>query len=362
MTGPEAGDGPRQFPCAKCGADVEFVPAVGLKCPFCGHEGGYPQSADQCIEELDFESYLARSSRGFEVPGQREIKCTQCGGISEIAGEVASLRCAFCGIPMVVEDRPSDDVVRPEAVVPFQVDLPACRAAFEKWVASLWFAPGELKRLKETDRLVGVYRPYWTFDSQTHSFYTGSRGEHYWDTEWYTTTVNGRSVRRSRTVRKTRWYPASGQVAHFFDDILVLGGRPLEWSSDYDLSGLEPYDPGFLAGWQAEKYSIDPEGAWPSARGEIDRGIEDLVRRDIGGDEQRIHEVRTSYNAVRFKHVLLPVWVATYHYRGKAYRFQVNGQTGAVHGQRPWSFWKISFLVLGILAAIGGLVALLASK
>ena len=48
---------------------------------------------------------------------------------------------------------------------------------------------------------------------------------------------------------------------------------------------------------------------------------------------------------------LLPIWMAAYKYNGKSYRFLVNGQTGEVQGERPWSIWKIAFAVI-IVAAI----------
>jgi hypothetical protein len=85
------------------------------------------------------------------------------------------------------------------------------------------------------------------------------------------------------------------------------------------------------------------------------------VRFDIGGDHQQIHEIDTDVSDVTFKHILLPVWLAAYKYRGETYRFVVNGRTGRVQGERPWSAWKIAFAVLiGALVAgaIGYVVAL----
>jgi hypothetical protein len=70
------------------------------------------------------------------------------------------------------------------------------------------------------------------------------------------------------------------------------------------------------------------------------------VRRDIGGDEQRVHDIDTDWSDETFKHILLPVWMAAYKYNGKSYRFLVNGQTGEVQGERPWSIWKIAFAVI----------------
>ena len=80
------------------------------------------------------------------------------------------------------------------------------------------------------------------------------------------------------------------------------------------------------------------------------------VRRDIGGDEQRVHKVDTDWSAETFKHLLLPIWMAAYKYNGKSYRFLVNGQTGEVQGERPWSVWKIAFAVIIVgLLILGGL-------
>ena len=76
------------------------------------------------------------------------------------------------------------------------------------------------------------------------------------------------------------------------------------------------------------------------------------VRFDIGGDEQRTHEVDTAVSDVTFKHILLPVWLAAYKYRGKSYRFVMNGLTGRVPGERPYLFWEIFFaVVFGLLIA-----------
>jgi len=58
---------------------------------------------------------------------------------------------------------------------------------------------------------------------------------------------------------------------------------------------------------------------------------------------------------VTFKHILLPVWLAAYKYRGKTYRFVVNGRTGAVKGERPWSWVKITIAVL-LGAIVAGII------
>ena len=122
----------------------------------------------------------------------------------------------------------------------------------------------------------------------------------------------------------------------------------------WDLSALEPYRPEFLAGFRAEGYQVQLAEGFTEARHYMDRMIERDVKFDIGGDRQRIHNIDTDISAITFKHVLLPVWLAAYKYRGKSYRFVVNGRTGRVQGERPWSVWKITFaVVLGLIVAAG---------
>jgi hypothetical protein len=77
------------------------------------------------------------------------------------------------------------------------------------------------------------------------------------------------------------------------------------------------------------------------------------VRRDIGGDTQQVNSLHVKLTEETFKHILLPVYISTYKFKGKRYNFFVNGQSGTIWGERPYSFWKIFFFVLSILCVIG---------
>ncbi|HWW75316.1 MAG TPA: hypothetical protein VNZ44_07970, partial [Pyrinomonadaceae bacterium] len=76
------------------------------------------------------------------------------------------------------------------------------------------------------------------------------------------------------------------------------------------------------------------------------------VHRDIGGDEQRVTRVSTRYSAVTFKHLLLPVYVGAYRFNDKVYQLVVNGRTGEVQGDRPYSFWKIFLFALAVVVVL----------
>lgn len=351
----------KQFECGQCGASLEFTPGTdSLACPYCGFEN--PIAAiDDTIEELDYHQALTNAMAGEAVEERLEVKCGSCGASATLDPNVAADECPFCGTP-VVKTGTSTRILKPKALLPFKIKREEARTAFRDWIGGLWFAPNALKkRGKQSERLQGVYMPYWTYDCNTASRYTGQRGEHYWDTVTRTVTVNGKTERRQERVRKTRWYPASGRVRNSFDDVLVLASESLprkktDALEPWDLRNLEPYQDSYLSGFKAESYRVTLDSGFEQAKYKMDPVIRATICRDIGGDEQRILNVTTQYRDISFKHVLLPIWISAYRYQEKIYRFMVNGRTGEVQGERPWSWIKITFAVL-VGAAIAGAIA-----
>lgn len=143
-----------------------------------------------------------------------------------------------------------------------------------------------------------------------------------------------REVERSRTVTKTRWTPAAGTVSRFFDDVLVLASQSLpqkvtEGLEPWDLAHLTPYQEDYLSGFRSEMYQVELGDGFERARAIMAPIIHRDIERNIGGDHQRIHAADTRYDAICFKHILLPVWLAAFRFGDKIYRFVVNGRTGS---------------------------------
>jgi len=351
----------KSFKCQKCGAKMQFVPGSdSQECPYCGHENPIPKSEED-IEELDFASVLAQQSEAEQTDERLTLKCGNCGAEATTDPNVTSQACPFCG-SHIVATASSTRQIKPKSLLPFKVTLQESRAAFKRWLSGLWFAPNELKRgAARADKLAGMYVPYWTYDCDTTSFYRGQRGEHYWETQHYTTRENGKTVHKTRRVRKTRWYPASGTVWNSFDDVLVLAsdslpGKYTERLEPWDLPNLVPYSDEYLSGFRAESYQVDLAEGFQRAQEPIDAAINQSIRRDIGGDEQRISHVKTRHDHITFKHILLPIWISAYRYRDRTYRFLINGRTGEVQGERPWSWVKILLAAAGVAAAIGAAI------
>ncbi len=353
---PEVTAQDHRFPCAQCGAGYRFDPDQSrLICDHCGHSEEIAQNGpwQATIRELDFNAAIKGELDQFEIEETRVISCTNCGAQVEFDETTHAAECPFCATP-VVTDTGTHRHIKPKAVLPFAVEERAARKAMTDWLGRLWFAPNGLQDYaRKGRRMQGIYVPYWTFDADTKSSYRGERGTVYYETR----TVMRDGKREQVRVAKVRWRPASGRVARFFDDVLVLASRTLPKSytdalEPWDLGALEPYRPEFLAGFRAEGYQVDLADGLNEARAHMDQIIARDVRFDIGGDRQRIHDIDTAVRDVTFKHILLPVWLAAYKYRGKTYRFVVNGRTGRVQGERPWSAAKIAFAVL-----LGALIA-----
>lgn len=357
--GAPAAKGERQV-CQNCKGNLAWDPDAGaMRCASCG-ELARPdgESVAEGVVEHDLEAGLARGHKTWDLPTQaREVTCNECGATVEFPDGTAATSCSFCGSPQVLARSARRELIQPESVVPFGVARADAEAQFKTWISKLWFRPSDLKAKAQIAELRGVYVPYWTFDCRVDSSWTAEAGYYYYVTVTRTVTVNGRTEQRQVQERRIRWEPASGRRADAWDDHLVCAskGLPDDLARDvanFQTGALKPYDAGFLQGFLAESYAVDLRGAWDVAAGEIKDEQTRRCARDVPGDTHRFLRARHQISQTTFKHVLLPVWVAAFRYKEKAFRFLVNGQTGKVAGHAPWSWFKILLAVLLGLGAI----------
>ena len=359
-----------RFPCETCGSDLRYAPGTDhLICDHCGATSEILSQSTwrgQSLRELDFRTAVADDLPEAEIEETRVLSCDNCGAQVEFQPDNHAAECPFCATP-VVTDTGTHRHIKPRGVLPFALREDDARDAMNNWLGRLWFAPNGLQKFaRKGRRLQGIYVPYWTYDADTKTRYSGERGTVYYETRKVRVKVDGQTRTRTEKVAKVRWRRVSGRVARFFDDVLVLGSKSLpkehtDALGPWDLSTLETYQPEYLAGFRAEGYTVPLEEGYAAASKIMDRMILRDVKFDIGGDRQRVHSIDTDVGQITFKHVLLPIWLAAYKYRGKTYRFVVNGQTGSVRGQRPWSIFKITLAVIaGLILAgiIGYLIAI----
>jgi predicted RNA-binding Zn-ribbon protein involved in translation (DUF1610 family)/ribosomal protein S27E len=348
------------YPCSSCGADLLFEPRDGfLTCPYCGHKEPIPESTER-VEEQSFEQHMHIRPEQMSnlAVNALEVQCQSCGAKSIFTPPQVAGRCEFCGVQIVAQPKSADPIVTPGGLLPFCITQQQASSSLRQWLSSRWFAPNDLKRFAQPEAIQGVYLPFWTYDTNTTTDYEGQRGEYYYVTEtYYERDSQGNQVQRTRQVRHTNWYFASGTVTGSFDDVLIpatlsLPANRLTELEPWDLPELRPYEPAFLSGFKAQRYQVDLEQGFERMKEVIASAIQNAVRNDIGGDEQRIDSLSTTYSEITFKHLLLPVYAGAYRYNGKLFQILVNGRTGEIQGERPYSVWKIALLVVTILIVV----------
>ena len=356
-----------KFPCPSCGSQMDFDAAKGfLACAYCGHTMDVPTTADD-IREYDLEKALrdavAKPSETGYGGQKRSIKCKSCGGVNTVDANVVSTECPFCGSNQIVPQDQVAQVIKPESLLPFQVDQAKAIALFRTWLGSGFFRPNPVKKIAQEAqaKIQGIYLPFWTFDAFTSSWWQAEAGHYYYTTEMvWVTDQKGQRVQQNRQVQHIRWEPASGFLPLFLDDVLVPAGGQVDKAMiqnlyPFDTKALVPYKPEYLAGWGAEAYSVDLKQAWTSGQAIMKSQIEQACAARVPGDTHRNLRVNTAFSKMTYKHVLFPVWIASYRYSDKVYHFLVNGQTGEVQGQAPISWIKVMlviFIVIVVMVAI----------
>jgi ribosomal protein S27E len=357
-----------KFSCPACGAEAVWNPAKkALVCNFCGTTSpanveltGF--STTETIVEHDLATALRAipdDARGWQAE-KTQVRCQSCQAISVFDPARVGQRCDFCGSSALVPYEEVKAAFRPESLLEFKLPEAQVRDAIHRWLDGRWFAPNALKTRASTDTVKGLYIPYWTFDAHVDAAWTADSGYYYYETETFT---NSKGETETREVQHTRWAPSSGALAHFFDDELVGASRGVQPDllasiEPFPTKELKPYHPGFLSGWVVERYQIDLLAAARTARERMDRELERLCAAQVPGDTHRNLQVDANYTGQTFKHILVPVWLLTYDFYGKAFQVVINGYTGQVAGRYPKSWIKITLTVVGVIIAVGVLLAL----
>ena len=338
--------------CDACGGTMDFNPKKGnLICPYCGTEKEIKVENPEFIaKELDFDAAEADGQGSCDWgTATKTIICKSCGAqtvydVNQIANE-----CPYCGSNQVMEAG-SDAVMAPGGVVLFKLDAKAASDRFRRWIGGKFFCPKLAKDSAKPKAFKGMYVPFWTFDSQTHSQYSGQYGKN--------RVVRGHD---GKMVTKTTWYSTRGQLSYPIDDILVCASARqneamLKAVEPYNTKDVAEYKPEYMAGFMAERYTVKMKDAWETARdkiAQIVRGeIHQKICRETGADQIGNIHIQTVHRNVTYKYLLLPVWISSFQYNGKIYHFMVNGQTGRVSGQTPVSAAKAAITVIAVIVIL----------
>ena len=336
--------------CPSCGGKMSFDPKTGkLHCPHCETDVDIAEDPDFVAQELDFNKAEDAAPTNWGVD-TKVVKCPSCGAQTIYDSTQISGTCPYCGANQVMDAQDQAKIMAPGGVIPFKVDQKTAAEKFKKWISGKFFCPGKAKQQAHADKFQGMYVPYWTFDADTRSNYTGEYG-----IDRKVDDGDGKSH------TETDWHRTAGVYEESFDDMLECASERMNDGlmrsvSDFDTKQVKEYKSEYMAGFGAERYTIKMKAAWEKAKARmqsiIRSNIESKIRRQYNADHVQHVNAVTSFKNITYKYILAPVWISSFQFEGKTYRFMVNGETGKICGSTPVSKLKVILTIAVVIAVI----------
>ena len=356
-------DEAKSYACPNCGANVNYdISAGGIACEYCGYVA--PVKAVKLGQSADeFEFTLETISQSLHGWGTKRqiLQCESCGGKLSIPDGTISTSCPFCSSNKVNLLTSPEESLRPRFLIPFKITLEKIHPLATAWLGKGWFHPSELAAKTIIRRFKGVYLPFWTFDTKVDANWRAQVG--------YEKTERHYNAREKRRETRTRivWRWQNGDVQLNIDDFLVIGSHRnhinhhiLEKLYPYDMQSLVAYEPDYLAGWHAQAYQTTLTEAWNIGKSAIRANARKACYHNIPSHHVRNFSMSADFADESWRYILLPVYLSSYKYEEKIYQVMINGQSGAIAGQKPVAWWKIWLAIAALLApsVILGLIGL----
>jgi len=342
----------QEYKCPCCGGAIGFDSGIQkMKCPYCDTEfemealAAYDSELNN--EQEDALQWDHASTESWQDGDNiRSFVCKSCGG--EIIGDenTAATACPYCGNPVVMMDR-FTGALKPNCVIPFQLDKNAAIAALKKHYEDKRLLPKVFKDENHLQEIQGIYVPVWLFDAQADADvrYKATQVRNWSDSRYDYTQTSYFALARSGRLSFS-CIPVDGSTK--MDDAMMEAIEP------YDISQAVDFQTAYLAGYLADKYDVDAEESITRANERIKKSTEDAFAATAMGYTSVIPEfssVRLSQGQTRY--ALYPVWLLNTKWNGKQYTFAMNGQTGKLVGDLPMDQAAYHKWFSGIAAAVG---------
>lgn len=350
-----------EYKCPACGGALNFDSSVQkMKCPYCDTEFEVAalQELDEVLKQEQPSSYTWDSQpqsqwSAEETENLRSFVCQSCGG--EIVGDqnTAATNCPYCDNPVVMAGQFRGDL-RPDLVLPFQLDKKQAKEALAAHLSKKPLLPKLFKSQNRIEAIQGIYVPFWLFDTDVDANirYHATRVHHWSDSNYNYTRTSHYSLLRSGTIG--------------FDNVPVDGSTKMldalmESIEPYDLTKGVDFQTAYLAGYLADKFDVTAEACKNRANDRIRTSTEAAFAATTAGYASVFPEhTNIQLKDGRVRYALLPVWMLTTRYGENLYTFAMNGQTGKMVGNLPIDWKRFAAYLLSIGFGSGALIAAIA--
>ncbi|MBR2409274.1 MAG: hypothetical protein IKB07_10030 [Lachnospiraceae bacterium] len=338
------------FKCPQCGGGMEYDSELGkLQCRSCGFE----QAVEDAPEIEEDDSVSVEPFDGGSIPDEAEFSneteeketslygeeqeffCNSCGAAIVTEPEVSATHCPYCGSAVAFGERLQGKLA-PDKVIPFTVSKEEAKAGFRKWAKNGLLTPKDFMTEKRLGEITGIYVPFWLYDMHVNA-------------EADCSCTKKRSFRRGDyIIHETKHYHVYRRANLNYkkvpaDASVKLDDTMMDLLEPYDYRRLRKFEPGYLAGFQAEKYGVDADGLLMRIKNRVSEYAQSYIKSTIKGYSTTTYN---SQNIMEEKqqeyYTLLPVWLLKYEYKGESKIYAMNGQTGKVVGKPPISGARVA--------------------
>jgi len=340
------------YKCPSCNAYIHFSPETqGWNCEYCGSKF----SLEDLKKNTDkFEKQEIKKEKSVDKNLEKEFgidmdmyHCSNCGANIIADTNTSATFCVYCKNTAIIKER-LVGAYAPSQIIPFKNVKADAVKAFEKLCKGKILMPKEFADPKNIKEIEGIYIPFWLFDCTTSGHIEGTANK-------VTTWKSG-----SYMYTKTDTYKVKRGGEYSFIKIPVDGSTKFENDvmnsiEPYDYNGLLDFSHSYLSGFLSEKYDVEKDDAYKISEQRAHETLyEQLNNQIIGYSTKVITNKSASAQLNNSEYALLPVWMLNIKYQDKFYTFAMNGQTGKMIGDIPYSKKKafIAFVIVFIIAFI----------
>ena len=340
--------------CPSCNASINYNPKdKNWVCEYCGSKFTLEQLE---ANEKNFESTKVNDSKELKKEKEEQVEmdeyiCQDCGAQIIADKNTSATFCVYCKNTAILKSRLTEKF-SPSQVIPFAKTKDDAINAFKNVGRGKFLMPKEFSNPTNIEEIKGIYIPFWLYSCKMHGNVVG-KGTRVtsWSTyDYIYTKTDTYHVERSGDFTFEK-IPVDGSVR--FNDAIMNSIEP------FDYKDLTKFSYSYLSGFLAEKYDVEKEEAKKIT---IDRAKETCYYNLINGTgytsfipEKKEHTVSNE----NIEYVLLPVWMLNIKYNEKIYTFAMNGQTGKMIGDIPYSKKKAFLWILIIFIIVFAITALI---
>lgn len=314
------------------------------KCPHCGDVITYSIEDKSLTCEGCGTTFSAGSVVNEDVWKQLETvecdlyKCSTCGAEITVNNVEAATFCGYCGQPTIVFNRVSS-FAKPEKIIPFSVTKEEAEMKIRKYLKRSFFSWRKLRNF-ETERICGIYVPFWLYNLDYSSQQTlkGTEG-------------NGKNSRTYYYFRECECKLSNLTI----DASKELDNRSSQRLEPFDIHEAKDFDIAYLSGFYADRFDSSAKSEEFSAIYKAKELYDQEVIKTIPGRSVSIITDVPKYTINSVSYALLPVWFLSFlDENNNTYTIMVNGQTGKVVGALPF----VKKLVYSLTFATGCILSL----